>query len=130
KAVEQGLVLRVSLSPGVEALAPLGFRRLATLDELAGVLDDLLLDREGLVRKAEVLLDPGDLLGPQGRTVGGAGVHRGLRTVGDDAAHADEGRLVLLLLRALHGVQDALAVLTGGLQDLPAVCLVTGGDVL
>ena len=130
EAVEEPLILRVGLSPGVEALAPLGLRCLTTGDELAGVLDDLLFNREGLVREAQVLLDPGDLLGAQGRAVRSSGVHCGRRTVGDHAAHADEGGLVLLLLRALHGVQDAVDVLTSDLQDLPAVGLIAGGDVL
>ena len=111
---------------------------LAALDGLAGVLDDLVGDLEGLLRvEAQHALGRGELVGAQGRAVDLARVLLVRCRPADDRAQDDEGRLVDDALRCLdRRVQlgDVLGVDTGLLpvDDLhvPVVGLVAGLDVL
>ena len=74
--VQQLLALGFALGPCVELRLPLLVGFLAAVDQLAGVLDDLVAHLERLVRvEAEDLLGGGHLLVAERRAVRAAGVH-------------------------------------------------------
>ena len=91
--LQQRGAVGVALLPGVEPLLPGGVRLLAAVDDLAGVLDDLGRDVEGLLRvEAEDLLGGLDLVLAERRAVGGAGVLLVGRGPADDRPQHDERR--------------------------------------
>ena len=102
----------------------------AALLQLAGVVDDVVLNREWLVWEVQLLLDLADLLGTQRRAVGCTRVHGVRCWVGDHRAQADERGAGGFGLSLLHGVENALYVLAGDLEGLPTVRLVALHHVL
>ena len=137
--VVQGLALGVGRGPGVVGRLPLGARRLAALDQTAGVGEDLVGDLEGLLRiETEQLLGGGDLLVTQRGAVRAAGALGLGGRPGDDRLQLDEAGSVGDLLgggdRGVQGgdVLDVVGVAVGPVDGLhvPAVRLVARGDVL
>ena len=89
--VELGGALRVGGAPLAEALLPLGVRLAAAVGDLAGVRQDLVRDREVLVRvEAQHLLGRGDLVRAERRAVRRAGVLLVRGGPGDDGAQRDQ----------------------------------------
>ena len=117
---------------GVEARLPLGVRRPAAVDDLAGVREHLVVDREVHVGvEAEDFLVLRDLVVAERRAVRLAGVLLGRRRPADDRAHRDEGRPVGLGLGRGERLLQRHDVLAGvDVLDVPAVGLVALDDVL
>src|SRR5829696_5463104 len=89
------LALGIGLSPAVVGLLPLLLSLRAALDQLAGVVDHLIGDDEGLVRiKAEHLLGGSDFFLTQCSAVGLTGALEVGSGPADDRLQADEGRLI------------------------------------
>ena len=136
--VEQRLALGVGGGPGVEPDLPLGVLRGAALARLAGVLEHVVGDDEGLLGvEAEHLLRGGELVGAEGGAVDLAGVLLAGARPADDRLQDDDRRLRRLALGGLDGavqLGDVLDVLAGLLPvdglHVPAVGLVALGDVL
>src|SRR5699024_6069536 len=124
-------------APGLEGGFPFAAHPTVPVQGLAGVLEDRVLDGEGLVGQAEDLLGGGDLLGTDGGTVNRTGVLLVRGRPADDGAQPDEGRALGLGLatqdRRVQGL-DVFDVLAGGgpvdLFDVPAVGTVTTDHVL
>ena len=134
-AVEQRLAVRVRRAQASKSVLPGGVRLGAAVDRLAGVLDDVVGDDEGLAgSKPEHLLDGGELVGAERRSVDLAGVLLLRRRPADDRLQDDERRLVEVSACAasIAALQlgDVLDVLAGLLPvdrlHVPAVRLVAG----
>ena len=137
RAARSGLALR-------HALKPLSHSRWAALPRLTtsrACLRTARLDDEGLLRvEAEQLLGGGDLLVAEGGAVRLAGVLLGRGRPRDDRVQHDEGRLVGDLVARADRREQGVDVLDVGravgvlapvdVDDVPAVCLEAGCDVL
>ncbi len=96
------------------------------LNQLAGVVNHVIFDREGDFRiEAELLLCSSDLFLAQCRTVDCTGVHHGWCWVADDGLDTNDGRAGGLCLRFFDCLEDCSDVFAGSdLKGLPAVGLV------
>ena len=130
--LELGRLLRVGVLVRGEALVPLGLGLLAAVHRAAEVLERLVRDEEGLLRRPAVdLLRQLDLLVAEWRPVGARGVLLVRRADRDVGADDDQRRLVLHAPRLLDRTLDAIErEVLAEVLDVPAVSLVALADVL
>ena len=130
--LQQRAALGVAGLPRVEALLPSGVRLPAPVGDLAGVLEHLRVDLEGLVGvEAEDVLGRPDLVLAQRRAVGGAGVLLVRRGPADDRPQHDQRRAAGLGPGGGQRAVDRRQVLAVvDVLHVPAVGLVPRADVL
>ena len=130
--VKERLILGVFYRPSVELFLPLRVLFGTAFTQLAGVSQDLIIDVEGLFWiEAEHFLGGGNFVIAKRGAVDATGVHLGGGRVTDHRLDADEGGALRFLLGIAHCLFNGDDVLAGfNRLDVPAVCLISPGDVL